>query len=312
MSDRRIDIGGLRLAVRERGSGHPLLLVNGLGGNVDMWGPAQDRLALGARTIAFDAPGTGSSQTARVPMPIPAVARLVVRLLDELGLERTDVLGYSWGGLLAQQLAATAPDRVRRLALAGTSCGWGGVPGDLRALALLTTPLRYYSQTFYEATSHLLDGTGGSGGQDGHSRAHADARRAHPPSLRGYWSQVLAGTAYSSLPWLHRISAPTLIVSGLCDRLVPPANGVVLAREIANSRLVLVPGEGHLLLFDPKSAALPALAEFFADGEDSPTWREADAVRDDRAVADAVRRSRGGQPYKAVSGWFRRVVLAGR
>ena len=75
---------------------------------------------------------------------------------------------------------------------------------------------------------------------------------------------------------------------------------------------MLVPGEGHLLLFDPRSAALPALAEFFAAGEDSPTWREAEAVRDDRAVAEAVRRSSGGQPYKAVSGWFRRVVLAGR
>jgi pimeloyl-ACP methyl ester carboxylesterase len=312
MSDRRLDIGGLRLAVRERGDGHPLLLVNGLGGNVDMWSPAQDRLAERARTIAFDAPGTGRSQTARMPMPIAAVARLITKLLDELNIERTDVLGYSWGGLLAQQLAVTAPDRVRRLALAGTSCGWGGVPGDLRALALLATPLRYYSQTFYEATSHLLDGTGGSGGHDGHSRAHADARRANPPSLRGYWSQVLAGTAYSSLPWLHRIAAPTLVVSGLSDRLVPPANAVLLAREIPNSRLVLVPGEGHLLLFDPKSAALPALADFFAEGGDSPTWREAEAVHDDRAVADALQRSRGGQPYKALSGWFRRMVLAGR
>ena len=87
---------------------------------------------------------------------------------------------------------------------------------------------------------------------------------------------------------------------------------MLLARELPNSRLVLVPGEGHLLLFDPESAALPALADFFADGEESPTWREAEAVRDDGAVADALRRSRGGQPYKAFSGWFRRVVLAGR
>ena len=55
------------------------------------------------------------------------------------------------------------------------------------------------------------------------------------------------------------------------------ANGVLLAREVPNSRLVvLVPGEGHLLLFDLESSALPALAEFFADGEQSPTWREAE------------------------------------
>jgi len=312
MTDRQLDVGGLRLSVRERGSGHPLLLVNGLGGNVDMWGTAQDRLSERARTIAFDAPGTGRSQTARLPLPIPAVARVMMRLLDELGHERVDVLGYSWGGLAAQELARSAPERVRRLALAGTSCGWGGVPGDLRALALLATPLRYYSQTFYERTSHLLDGTEGSGAQDGHSRAHAEARRANPPSLRGYWSQVLAGSAYTSLPWLHRVQAPTLVVSGLCDRLVPPANGVLLAGELPHSRLLLVPGEGHLLLFDPSSAALPSLADFFASGEASSAWREGQDVRDDAVVDDALRRSPGGQPYKAVSAALRRLMLAGR
>ena len=100
--------------------------------------------------------------------------------------------------------------------------------------------------------------------------------------------------------------------SAASDKLVPPANGEAARAQAAQRRLALLPGEGHLLLFDPESAALPALAEFFADGEASPTWREAEAVRDDRAVADAVGRSRGGQPYKAVSGWFRRVVLAGR
>jgi pimeloyl-ACP methyl ester carboxylesterase len=61
VTDRVLEVGGLRLAVRERGEGHPLLLVNGLGGNVDMRGPAQERLSSRARTIAFDAPGTGRS-----------------------------------------------------------------------------------------------------------------------------------------------------------------------------------------------------------------------------------------------------------
>ena len=108
-----------------------------------------------------------------------------------------------------------------------------------------------------------------------------------------------------------RIQAPTLVVSGLCDRLVPPANGALLARELPHSRLLLVPGEGHLLLFDPASAALPALVEFFADGEDSPTWREGEDIGD-AGLEDALRSSPGGQPYKAFSAAFRRFVLAGR
>jgi pimeloyl-ACP methyl ester carboxylesterase len=188
-------------------------------------------------------------------MTIPAVARTVVRLLDELELDQVDVLGYSWGGLLSQRLAYQAPDRVRRLALAGTGVGWGGVPGDPRALALIATPLRYYSRTFYERTSNLLDGHD--------AREDAGARLASPPSVRGYYGQVLAGSGFSSLPWLHRIQAPTLVLAGDRDKLVPPSNARLLARKLPNADLRILPGEGHLLLFDPDSAALPLLTDFF-------------------------------------------------
>jgi pimeloyl-ACP methyl ester carboxylesterase len=256
VSDRFVSAGGLRLAIREEGSkGHPLLMVNGLGGNVDMWGPAQRHLAGNARTIAFDAPGTGRSERPLLPMTISAVARTVVKLLDELELEQVDVLGYSWGGLLSQRLAYIAPDRVRRLALAGTGVGWGGIPGDPRALALIATPLRYYSRTFYERTSDLLDGHD--------AREDASARLANPPSVRGYYGQVLAGSRFSSLPWVHRIQAPTLILTGDRDKLVPPANARLLARRLPHAELRVLPGEGHLLLFNEDSAALPLLTGFF-------------------------------------------------
>ena len=115
--ERYVTLRGLRLYVREQGDGHPLLLINGLGGHADMWGPAEDRLSETSRTIVFDAPGTGRSSTSPFPIPLPVVAKLLVRLLDELGHERVDVAGYSLGGVMAQQFARTAPDRVRRLAL---------------------------------------------------------------------------------------------------------------------------------------------------------------------------------------------------
>jgi pimeloyl-ACP methyl ester carboxylesterase len=179
----------------------------------------------------------------------------VVKLLDALDLDRVDVLGYSWGGLLSQRLAYIAPDRVRRLALAGTGVGWGGVPGDPRALALIATPLRYYSRTFYERTSDLLDGHD--------AREDATARLANPPSVRGYYAQVLAGSGFSSLPWLHRIQAETLVLAGDRDKLVPPSNARLIAKRLPNATLRLLPGEGHLLLFDKHSAALPLLTDFF-------------------------------------------------
>src|SRR4051812_1275245 len=126
-----VGVHGLDVFVRERGDGTPLLMINGLGANVEMWGPVEERLSASARTIVFDAPGTGRSATPLWPQSIPASAAVAEALLDALGHERADVLGFSLGGLVAQELAHRAPRRVRRLALAGTAVGWGSMPGTL-------------------------------------------------------------------------------------------------------------------------------------------------------------------------------------
>ena len=162
--DRVIKLRGLKLFIRECGEGYPLLLINGLGANLEMWRPLEERLAGAARTISFDAPGMGRSRTSPVVLTHPVYAAIICRLLDALEVDRCDVIGYSFGGTLAQQLARQAPDRVRRMALVGTSCGWGSIPPAPRALALIATPLRYYSRMVLEQTSHLLDGE--SAGQD--------------------------------------------------------------------------------------------------------------------------------------------------
>ncbi len=313
---RRVDIEetyvawpGFRLFVREQGEGHPLLMVNGLGGNVEMWGPAERVLARRSRTIVFDAPGMGRSRKSPVALPLPVVARVLRRLLDELGYERVDVVGYSLGGVMAQQFAHCAPDRVRRLALVGTSCGWGGAPPDATSLALISTPLRYLSPTVYKATSHLLDG-GDRFRDPDLKRAQAQARSSHPPSVIGYAQQFLQGSTWSSLHWSASLKTPTLVVSGERDRLVPPANGLLLAHRLPNSRLHRLPGEGHLMLFDPRSAALPLLSDFFssADVATSAAWRSGEEVDDPALVEAALRETSGAQPAKAFSRLYRAWV----
>jgi pimeloyl-ACP methyl ester carboxylesterase len=142
---RFVDVDGLRLRVAVRGEGPPLLLIAGIGANIELWHPLQTRLD-GLQTIVFDAPGTGRSGTPRRLMRMGDLARLVTRLLDEFGYTQVDVLGYSFGGAVAQQLAHDAPGRVRRLILAGTTSGLFSVPGSLAALALMLTPLRYHSR----------------------------------------------------------------------------------------------------------------------------------------------------------------------
>ncbi len=234
---RRVSVRGLEIFARERGEGYPLLLINGIGANVDMLDAPETVLARRSRTIVFDAPGTGRSSTPIFPLPIVSVAEVVRDLLDELGHAQADVLGFSYGGLVAQELARIAPERVRRLALVSTACGWGSRLGDPAALS---------------ARDSMVDAS------------LRGARVGSPPSLLGYAYQLLAAATWSSLPWLATLRQPTLVMTGGDDRVTLPANGVQLARLIKNSRLHQLPGEGHLALFDPASGAQPLLADFFS------------------------------------------------
>jgi len=128
---RFVDVDGVRLRTSVRGSGSPLLLITGLGASLDLARPFERELtARGVQAISFDAPGVGQSTTYRRPRRIPGVASTVERTLDALGYDQVDVLGISLGGVIAQQLAHQAPRRVRRLVLAATGPGLGGVPGS--------------------------------------------------------------------------------------------------------------------------------------------------------------------------------------
>jgi poly(3-hydroxyoctanoate) depolymerase len=308
----RVRAGGVDLFVRERGLGHPLLMINGLGANLEMWGPCEQRLSASSRTIVFDAPGTGRSATPAWPLSIPAVAKIVLGALDDLGYERVDVLGFSLGGLTAQELAHRAPDRVRRLALCSTACGWGSVPGTPEALALIALPQRYYSRSFSRHTNWLL-----SPADDALLRrltALTDARLRHPPSLFGYLSQLWAGSLWSSLGWLSSVQTPTLLVHGAEDRLVPAANGVQLARLLPQSRLHVLPDEGHFVVFDPDSSTLSLLEDFFTKRtmDASSAWSSGIVVDDDEAVEAALADSVGTEPFRTISDAYRRLVAQGR
>jgi poly(3-hydroxyoctanoate) depolymerase len=305
-------IGGLRLHVREVGEGRPVLLINGLGTHVDMWSPLEQALG-GFRLIEFDAPGTGRSSTPPYPVTIPALAWLARRVLDRVGVRRADVLGYSMGGLVAQQLAASAPQRVRRLVLVGTSCGWGGVPGALGPMLNIATPLRYWSPAFYRRT------IGGMvGGRARHDtewvERHGRLRLRHPPSAEGYFGQVLTVSAWSGLPLLPRIRQPALVVTGDDDPLVPPANALLLASRLRDARVLVAPGEGHLLLMDTESAVLQPIAEFLAAAElaKAPVWRNAQVVSAGEAAAAIAAARRQAQPWGLVSAALRRTWRAPR
>lgn len=197
--------------MRVEGEGEPLLLLNGLTRPLESWRPVTRELT-GRTVISFDAPGVGGSRTPVVPMSMSMLAALAAAVLAEAGHRRADVVGFSYGGTVAQQLAAQSPEVVRRLVLAATSCGVGATPGTGEALGSYRMPL--------------------------------DAALWPRPNRVGTLWHYLALTHWSSIPFLGALTVPTLVVCGTRDRLVPPANSALLARRIPKATLQLL-AAGH-------------------------------------------------------------------
>lgn len=259
---RSVDVDGVRLRVAVRGTGKPLLLLMGIGGNLEMWGPFEDAIdAKAVQTITVDAPGTGGSTGYKFPRRMAGLAATMDRMLDALGYERVDVLGVSFGGVLAQQLAHQAPERVRRLVLAATGVGLGGVPGSPHVLLKLATPRRYTQPDYFRRIAGEI--YGGAARDDPDAMLHGSlARFTKPPALGGYLAQLYAISGWTSVPWAHKLPQRTLVLAGDDDPIVPLVNGRILHRLIPDSRLHVVKGGGHLFLLERPSEMAAIVTEF--------------------------------------------------
>jgi len=254
---------GLRIYVKDEGRGEPLLLINGLGANTDMWKPLAKHISH-RRIICFDAPGTGRSSTPMAPVTIAGLADLAANVMSYRNVASADVLGYSYGGAVAQQFAYDHPARTRKLILVATTCGIGGIPGSLRALQVLATPFRYYSRTYFHRIAKMT--YGGRTGRNLAVRQQMMAtRRQAPPSSYGYSMQLFGGSLWSSWPFLHKIMSETLVLSGDDDPLIPVANAMLLARRIPRTKLEIVERAGHLFLWDDPSTVGERVCDFLGD-----------------------------------------------
>jgi poly(3-hydroxyalkanoate) depolymerase len=264
---RTVDVGHAVLRVGVRGDGPPIILLTGIGANLEMWDPFE-RALHGFQTISIDMPGTGESTSLRRPLRMPGVAGLVVKVMDALDIPTADVLGVSYGGAVAQQLAHRSPTRVRRLVLAATAAGvpgLGGVPGDPRGLLAMATIRRYTDPEYIRAHGHRIYG----GGPYQPDPTELEARVARPPSVWGYLHQLWAIQCWTSVPWLRSLRQPTLVLAGDDDRLLPPVNGRILARLIPDAHLEIVRGGGHLFIVQRPSEVAPIITSFLTGADAS-------------------------------------------
>jgi poly(3-hydroxyalkanoate) depolymerase len=223
----------------------PLLVFNGIGASLELVAPfARELAAFGIGTIAFDIPGIGGSPAASRPYRFRDMARLAADLLDGYGIAVCDVAGVSWGGALAQEFAYRFPHRTRRLVLCSTSAGAVAVPGKWSALRHMAVPRRFRARRDADTVGGELFG--------GRFRSDPALFASIAPYLRatqgaGYQMQILAGAGWTSVAWLHEIVAPTLVVMGTDDPIVPVVNGKLLASLIPKARLFTI-DDGHLFV----------------------------------------------------------------
>ncbi|WP_341924613.1 poly(3-hydroxyalkanoate) depolymerase [Nocardioides psychrotolerans] len=244
----------------------PLLLCNGIGVSLEVLQPLVDALDPERGVVRFDVPGVGGSALPPTPYPIAGLASWVAALMTKLGHRDFDVLGLSWGGGLAQQLAVQSRKRVRRVVLVATGTGFLMVPAHPSVLAKMATPRRHRDPAYARRiAADIYGGTMRTDPEKGAKLLHAVTRSG---PKRGYYYQLAAMTGWSSLPFLGLIRQPTLVMGGTDDPIIPAANPRLQARLIPHARLHLYDG-GHLGIVTEADELAPVVEQFL--DEETPS-----------------------------------------
>ena len=233
------------------GAGAPVLLVMGLGVTAAGWWRTIPVLSERFRVLAFDNRGVGRSGRPRGPYTVSDMADDAIAVVDAAGEAAAHVYGISLGGMIAQEIALRHPDRVLGLVLAATTPGGPqGVAPDDATLAFFR---RRSEMTAVEAVwaSVPYNYAEATWREHGDRISQDIARRLQFPVEReGYEAQLAAALGHDTHDRLGAIRAPTLVLHGTEDRMVPPGNGRLLADAIPGARLHELPGAGHLLPTD--------------------------------------------------------------
>ena len=251
---RYVEGGGIRFAYRRLGSwtGTPLVLLQHFSGNIDGWDPAVvNRLAAHRPVIAFDNAGVGRS-TGRTPHDVATMARDAVTFISLLGLSEVDLLGFSLGGCIAQEIAAEYGALVRKLILVGTA----PQGGEEHLLAVLQA---VFSKTDAPDPRLPLFFTPSSASQSaGLAFLNRVKARTEDRDVDN-GGRVTNPQAKALITWcatpdpdhtiLRAITQPTLVVSGSHDTMLPADNAYAMFKGLSDAQLILYPDSGHGALF---------------------------------------------------------------
>jgi pimeloyl-ACP methyl ester carboxylesterase len=247
--------GGADLYYESEGSGPAVLLVSGQGMTLGGWHRTVAVLSRSFRVLSYDQRDMGRSTRTPWPYLVAQMADDAMAVLDAAGEDRAHVYGISLGGMVAQEIVLRYPRRVEALVLGATTAGG---PGAILAEPQpLTFFVRVGTMAPEEAEWAAVPYNYGLRTRREHGQRIAEdiaCRLAHPPDMLAYLHQVAAAATHNTVGRLGSIAAPTLVVHGEDDKVIPSANGRLLAEAIPGAELKLWPGAGHLYTTDEPAA----------------------------------------------------------
>jgi pimeloyl-ACP methyl ester carboxylesterase len=259
---KKIQVGDIDIAYKMLGRGKPILLISGASSDMNAWKSSTlGNLSSNHTVIVFDTRGIGNTTTGSKPYTIQQLANDTAGLLDALKIQKADVLGYSLGSHVAQQLTVTHPDKVNRLILIAATCGGKESipksPKDITFMSELVNKSLNEIPINTEDIKKLLSIPMGSAWMKSHPNfldtvpEAKDLFSGVPPNTMKQQSK--AGTDWEATDWsgicddLTELSNPTLIITGTHDNNVPIANALILAEKIPGAWLVQIKDAGHVL-----------------------------------------------------------------
>ena len=255
---------GAQIYWDEQGDGEPILLIMGLGYPSDMWFRTRQLLSTRYRTIALDNRGVGRSDTPAGPYPISLMASDAAAVLDAAGFESAHVYGVSMGGMIAQEFTLQYPARVRSLIL---GCTAAGGPNVVRAEPEVLNYLMQQNPSAEEALEGSVPFLYGPNTSRQLIDEDLARRKKWLPKREAFLAQLQGIMAWESFSRLDQIKAPTLVIHGDSDRLIPPGNSKLIAERIPGAKLVMLPGAGHVYTTDQTALAQEVITDFLSGVE---------------------------------------------
>ncbi|MDE3069207.1 MAG: alpha/beta fold hydrolase [Acidobacteriota bacterium] len=255
--------GEVELSYERSGSGEPLLLIMGMSGTYLHW----DEVMLGElrerfEVIVYDHRGVGESARVSQPFTISELAQDAIGLLEALGVGEAHVLGFSMGGMVAQELVLSRPELVRTLTLASTYCGGpGSRPAGSETVGKLTSAMASGDREAALRAAWEVNVSERMAQDDAAYARFAGIAERRRVAVAVVMEQMRAIVAHDTSGRLPAVRKPTLVIHGTADAMVPVSNGEMIAGLIEGSRLELLEGAAHMFFWEEPERAATLIAE---------------------------------------------------